>query len=1397
MVTNLSDQNIITETMKTIDEFLSNLTNLDIKLWLENLDEIRLRCNAPKGALTTEIRAELAERKAEIIAFLQQSNLEVNSTCDSITSIQRNQDLPVSFAQARLWFLDRLEGASATYNIPVALRLFGTLNIAALEMAVREIVRRHEVLRTHFELVDDAPIQVISSDLNFAIPVVDLQCLSKPEQFAQVIQFAIAESQLPFELSIAPLIRVTVIRLSKTSHVLLITMHHIISDGWSMGVFIDELSRLYQTFYAGKLPQLPELAIQYADFAYWQRQWLSGDVLQRQLDFWKELLAAAPPLLELPTDRPRPSIQTFAGSFVEFPLDRELSQQLSTLSQQSGTTLFMTLLAAFAVLLARYSGQDDIVIGSPIANRNRSEVESLIGFFVNTLVLRTKLQSNPTFCELLELVKQMTLGAYEHQDLPFEKLVEELQPERSLSYSPLFQVMFEMENTPSGKLELPGLQIQPLEMENINAKFDLTLSIQASESGLICGWEYKTDLFDRSTTDRLAVNFQTLLKSIVANPHQQVAQLPLLSAIEQQQLVEEWNQTHTDYPLDRCFPQLFEAQVARTPDAIAVSFGDRHLTYEQLNIRANQWARHLVELGVGPETIVALVSDRNPDFLTAILAVFKAGGAYLPINPHHPTERIEQVLSQSQVSLILTSSSWISMLTAIANSLNNSPQLIDFHQLNTEYYSSENLPVRCSPSNLAYVIYTSGSTGKPKGAMLEHQGMVNHLYAKVKDLGLTSHDIVAQTAAQTFDISIWQFLIPLLVGARVEIVSTETATDPAQLLSFVEHQHISILEIVPSLLRAILQNIEISTAPPQLSLRWLLLTGETLPPQLCRQWLEYYPNIPMINAYGPTECSDDVTHYPIYQLPAPEILNLPIGRPVANTQLYILDSQLQPVPIGVAGELYVGGAGVGRGYLGDLQLTQQAFIDNPFNPVTSGCLYKTGDKARYLPDGNIEFLGRIDYQVKIRGFRIELGEIEAVLTQHPDIQAAAVIDREDKPGDRYLAAYIVSSQALTTNDMRDFLKQKLPDYMLPGAFVFLDAIPLTTNGKVDRQALPAPDLRTSDTFVPPSDALELQLMQIWEEVLHVSPIGIHDNFFNLGGHSLLAVSLMARIQQQFDKNLSLATLFQGATIAHIAKIIRSTTTDSPFLSTLMPLHSGGSKPPLFFVHPGGGTVLSYLELSRHLDPDQPVYGLESLDLDAQQKLHNKVEDMAAYYIEVMQTVQPQGPYQIGGWSFGGLVAFEIAQQLQAQVQEVSLVVLLDTSPFTEYEELNEADDVDFLEELLARKNGAILGIPPELDVFQAQRLLQVFRGHILAANNYNPQPYGGKVNLFLAEGGIATDSLEAIAGWEKLANKGVNIHWIPGDHHTMVTKPNVLVLAEKLQVCLEKSQKSDQGKHNG
>ncbi|MCP6762150.1 MAG: amino acid adenylation domain-containing protein [Fischerella sp. CENA71] len=1345
---------------------------------------------------------------SESISAMRHAGLGLQASV--IEPVSRNTDLPLSFAQARLWFLDQLEGKTSTYNIPMTLRLVGSLNQVAMKMAVQEIVRRHEVLRTNFKMVNGVSVQVIADDANVSLSVIDLQHLKEVEQSVEVKRLANQEAKCPFDLSNDPLLRVTLLRLGAESHVLLLTIHHIVSDGWSMGIFIQELSELYQTFCAGKPSQLPELPIQYADFACWQREWLSGEVLETQLNYWKQQLTGAPPLLALPTDRPRPSVQTFQSSSEEFQLNRELTSKLKALSQQSGTTLFMTLLAAYVTLLLRYSDQEDIVVGSPIANRNRNEIESLIGFFVNILVLRTQLHGNPTFSELLERVREMTLGAYDHQDLPFEKLVEELQPERSLSHAPLFQVMFMLQNASVGELELPGLTITPLELESSTTTDDLLLSMEETESELIGELTYNSTLFYASTIKRMVEHFQALLESIVTNPQQRLAQLPMLSAAERHQLLVEWNDTHTEYPLEQCFPQLFEQQVARTPEAVAVVFVDaqsaasprvkQQLTYHELNARANRWARYLVDQGVGAETIVALLCDRNIDFLTAMLAVFKAGGAYLPLNPNHPSERIHQVLEQSQVSFVLLTNQLEPIVSQALSKLECTPQVLLLEELANLEGSNENLPVRCQPDNLAYLIYTSGSTGKPKGAMLEHRGMLNHLYAKVTDLQLSEVDVVAQTAPQSFDISVWQFLAVLLVGGRVEIIPNEMVA-PAQLLTLVETQQISILEIVPSLLRMMLQHVELSgvTQPQMFNLRWLLLTGETLPPQLCRQWFEYYPAIPMMNAYGPTECSDDVTHYPIYQSPAPDALNLPIGRPVANTQLYILDNQQQPVPIGVAGELYVGGVGVGRGYLHNWQQTQLNFVENPF--IKGSRLYKTGDKARFLPDGNVEFLGRIDYQVKIRGFRIELGEIEAVLSQHPHVQEAVVISREDQPGIQHLVAYVVANKAMSSaNELRNFLKDKLPDYMVPSVVVILEKMPLTPNDKVDRCALPAPDIQPSLTasFARPRDNLELQLTQIWEEVLNLHPIGIRDNFFELGGHSLLAISLIAKIQSLFGKNLSLAAFFQGATIESLANILRSSTV-SPSWSTLVTIQSGDSKQPFFCVHPGVGTVLAYVDLAHYLGLEQPFYGLESLGLEDEQKPYGQVEQMAAHYIEAMQSVQPQGPYRLGGWSFGGLIAFEMAQQLHAQGQQVSLLALLDTSAVMDSEESQEQDEQDYdvsLEELLVSDDSSILGLPPELDQAQTQRLANIFKSHIKAANSYCYKTYQGKVTLFLAEEGLAVESEEPTLGWKNLAKGGVDIHWIPGDHLTLISKPNVEILAQKLRHCLDNQEANDEGKQN-
>jgi amino acid adenylation domain-containing protein len=1099
------------------------------------------------------INDRIANLSPEKLALLQERLMKKGGSAVKKARISPRQSIapaPASFAQQQLWFLNQLEPDSP-FNISIAVQLNGSLKVDVLEQTLDALVDRHHALRTVFATVDETLVQVILPPQSVVLNTIDLTQLAEERCQIDVGRILKSEPLRPFNLATDLMLRPTLIRLNDREHILLLVMHHIASDGWSVGILFREFASFYGGFAAGNPVVMPELPIQYVDFADWQRQWLTGDVLASQLEYWRQHLADAPRFLTLTTDRPRPSIQTFQGGTKYFQIDRELTRSIRGICQQSGSTLFMLLLAAFATLLSRYSGQDDVVIGSPIANRHRSEVESIVGCFINTLVLRTKLQGNPTFLELLAQVRETTLGAYDRQDFPLEKLVEELQPERSLSHALLFQTMFVLQNAPMGKLELPELSLDLLELEDLSAQNDLFLSMAESDGGLKAELGYNSDLFDRSTIDRLATNFQTLLASIVANPNQRVAQLPILG-IEQEKLLDKWNDTQAAYPLNTCFSQLFEQQVASAPDAIAVVFKNQQLTYQQLNDRANRWAKHLVKLGVEAETIVALMGDRTIDFLTAILAIFKAGGAYLPLNPEHPVERTQQILSQGKVPFILAQQQYLSAVVSIVGQLKIKPQVLYIEDLDRLEYSTENLPIRSTPDNLAYAIYTSGSTGTPKGAMLEQRGMVNHLFAKITDLKLTADDTIAQTATQTFDISIWQFLAALLVGGTVEIIPTEIATDPTQLFTLVEQRQISILEIVPSLLRMMIQQIIDGAIPTKLSsLRWLLLTGETLPPQLCRQWFEYYPTIPMLNAYGPTECSDDVTHYPIEFPPAPEVLNLPIGHPISNTQLYILDHHLQSVPIGVAGELYVGGAGVGRGYLNAPELTDSAFIPNPFSQSASARLYKTGDKARYLTDGNIEFLGRIDFQVKIRGFRIELGEIEAVLDLHPQVREVTVIAREEQAGERYLAAYLVinpgdnsvversRNHRIETSDLRNFIKQKLPEYMVPGAFIFLDSIPLTANGKVDRHALPIPDLKFSsiDAFTLPTTPTQIELAKVWMNVLNLPEIGIHHNFFELGGHSLLATQIMSRLRSIFGIELPLRRLFELQTIAELAESI--------------------------------------------------------------------------------------------------------------------------------------------------------------------------------------------------------------------------------------------------------------------
>ncbi|MEH2221574.1 non-ribosomal peptide synthase/polyketide synthase [Nostoc sp.] len=1079
---------------------------------------------------------------SEHIQRSQQQDLEL--TAPPILPRAKNAELPLSYAQQRLWFLDQLNPNSAFYNLLIALRLVGTLNVATLEQSLIEILHRHEALRTNFAIVDGKPTQIIQTQTNWTVSVVDLQHLTTlalsevevSEQKRASQQLAQQQAIQPFELATQPLVRATLVVLNETEHLLLVCMHHIVSDGWSMGVFVQELAALYNAYSHGQPTPLEPLPIQYADFALWQRQWFQGDVLQSQLSYWQKQLKDAPALLSLPTDRPRPSVQTFAGAYQHFALSEELTTKLTKLSQQQGCTLFMTLLAAYDTLLYRYTGVADILIGSPIANRNRGEIEALIGFFVNTLVMRTDLSGNPSFSELLTRVREMALGAYAHQDLPFEMLVEALQPERNLSHTPLFQVMFVLQNVPMSQVDLTGLTVNPLLVESATAKFDLTLAMENTAAGLAGVLEYNTDLFDSSTIERMADHFVTLLEAIVANPQQRISQLPMLTAVEQQLLID-WNDTRVDYPSDKCIHQLFEEQVKRTPDAVAVVFENEQLTYYELNSRANQLAHYLRTLGVGANELVGICVERSLEMVVGLLGILKAGGAYLPLDPEYPTERLHFILQDAQVQVLLTQHSLIEKLPANQTNL----VCLDTDAQVISLSSQENLITASQANNLAYVIYTSGSTGQPKGVLVNHHALLNLVFWHQRTFEITALDKATQVASTAFDAAVWELWPYLTAGASIYLLKPGIIASPLDLQDWLQNQNITI-SFLPTPVAEQLLSLEWRE---NTALRTLLTGGDKL---------HRYPSsllpFQVVNNYGPTENTVVTTSGIVIDDGLDNNISPSIGRPIANTQIYILDEYLQPVPVGVPGELHIGGASLAQGYLNRSELTQDKFIPNPFqeaavrlhSPDGGSKLYKTGDLGRYLPDGNIEYLGRIDNQVKIRGFRIELGEIEALLNQNSDVQASCVIAREDIPTEKRLVAYVAPHQhsTLAISELRHYLKAKLPPYMMPQAFVILEAMPLTPNGKVDRRALPAPDLhhQLKDKYVAPRTPVEELLAQIWATVLKVEQVGIYDNFFELGGHSLLATQLISRIRSNFQVELPLRELFASATVAELAQSIQ-------------------------------------------------------------------------------------------------------------------------------------------------------------------------------------------------------------------------------------------------------------------
>jgi amino acid adenylation domain-containing protein/non-ribosomal peptide synthase protein (TIGR01720 family) len=1169
-------------------EFLAYLRSLDIKL---SVNEDRLRYNAPEGVLTPNLRAELVQRKAEIIEFLRQIDTSAPAKALAIQPVSREGYLPLSFAQQRLWFFDQLEPDNFAYNEVTTFRLTGSLDMAALERSFSEIVRRHEILRTTFITVEGQAAQVIHPFAGFKISVVDFRNADRPNAEAEA--FIHAEIQQSFDLARGPLLRVHLLRLEAETYILLATLHHIVTDGWSEGVLIKELTALYQYFVNGAQEPypLPELAIQYIDFAYWQRQWLQGPVLENQAAYWERQLGGNLPLLQLPTDHLRPPAQTYQGTTYSAKLPDRLVKSLQQLSQQEGATLFMTFLAAFKALLYRYTAQEDMLIGTPIANRNRSEIETLIGFFVNTLILRTRLDGNPTFRQLLHRVRETALGAYAHQDLPFEKLIETLQPERNLSHQPLFQVMFVFENAAVPALHFPGVTATPLKIKTGAARFDLTLFIEGDQEGLSHIWEYNSDLFEADTIGRMAGHFQTLLEGIVTGGvEQRLSDLPLLTEAEKRQQLIIWNQTQADYPADQCFHQLFEAQAARTPDRVALVFEEQRLTYLELNQRANRLAHYLQKQGAGPETLVALCMERSLDMVIGLLGILKAGAAYVPLDPAYPPLRLAFMLEDSQAPLLLTQQ-WLVDRLGVQDRREpgepKKPILLcldrDWEAVAQESVENPGNPVL--PDHLAYVIYTSGSTGQPKGTMITQQGLVNYLSWAGQAYRVSEGQGAPVHSSLSFDLTITGLFLPLLAGRTVTLLPEDQMAEalPGTLRA---GQDFSLVKITPAHLE--LLNRQLSPERAVGATRSLVIGGEALFGEDIRFWQSHAPDTRLINEYGPTET---VVGCCVYEVPPGTVISgaVPIGRPIANTQLYLLDQYLQLVPVGVPAELYIGGASLARGYLGRPDLTAERFIPNPFNThkelrmtlapacsageneelgieneetnlnqpdfsfliFNSSLLYKTGDLARYRPDGVLEFLGRLDQQVKIRGFRVELGEIEIALSQHPAVKEAVVLARSAVGSDnKRLVAYIVPQPAgdemspsspeasNLVQELRQFLQARLPAYMTPAIFVLLDAFPLTPNGKLDQRALPDPDTSRPEpagTFVASRTQTETILARIWADLLGLKQVGVYDNFFELGGDSILIIQVVARASQA-GLRLTPRQLFQYQTIAELAAV---------------------------------------------------------------------------------------------------------------------------------------------------------------------------------------------------------------------------------------------------------------------
>jgi amino acid adenylation domain-containing protein len=1464
-----------------------------------------------------------AAQRARLLQHLRHKN-QVKAQQQAIPRVDLSAPVPASFAQQRLWFLHQLAPDDPAYNWPASVRCTGPLQPARLQHSLTLLIARHAILRTTFAMIDNQLMQIIapphSENIGLSLPVVSLEQLTPDAQEAEVQRRVQEAARQPFDLSSGPLLRAQVLRLSPSEHVLVLFFHHIIADGWSAGILLRDTLTLYQALAAGDDPAtaLPALPIQYADYALWQRQMLQGESRARLLRYWQQQLGGVPmpeghppgtrplPQLELPTDYPRPTQHSSDGRTAHFDISPATITALRQLVAAHDATLFMGLLALWGALLHRTTGQPDLLIGTPIAGRTRPEVAHLIGFFTNTLVLRLDLSGTPTFRELLTRVRQVCLGAYDHQELPLEQIVEALPVARRGTDNPLFQVFYALDNTPELRFETAELRLEPVAFTSTTVQFDLVLTFRETAAAVSGSLSYRADLFAPDTIARLIGHLRTLLDAAVADPDRSLAVAPMLTAAERQQILVQWNRSEAEYPHEAAIHQLIEEQAARTPHAIAVRHDKQTLTYAALNAQANQLARYLRAQGVSAETRVGIAIEPSVEAIVAMLAILKAGGAYVPLDPAYPAERLRRLFADSQIALVLTQDRLVERLPDTGVTAFCMDR--DWSQVLS--YPTTDLAVTISPDQLAYMIYTSGSTGMPKGVLLSHRGVINNLVWRQNTWPLAAADRVLLNYSLSFDPSVWSIFWPLSAGATLVLVRSEVRYDSAALVRVIAAQQITVLGASPSQHAVLLEDPGIAACT---QLRYVVAGGEQLSGNLQQRFFSRLAAT-LCNCYGPTEATIDATFWICPREDAPQAA--PIGRPLPNVQIYVLDQHMEPLPIGGAGELYIGGVGLARGYHNRPDLTAEKFIPNPFG-TPGGRLYKTGDLARYRADGALEFLGRIDQQVKLRGYRIELGEIETALRQHPAVRDAAVIAREET-GDMRLVAYVVEnneprtensdgaedgslfqehgqSHRCSPQDLRAFLKDRLPEYMVPSAFVLLKALPLNPNGKLDRAALPAVEAESVQDreYVAPETALEVLLVRIWEAILQVHPIGVTDDFFERGGHSLLAVRLLAQIEKQLGQTLSLPIIFAQPTIRRLAAalsdfgwpgVLRQADHLPEIKTPLVAIQPEGSNPPFFLAAPLGGVLPSnilagLLELMPYLGADQPYYGLQVpgvaqelhfyLDLNdpfnpaqiekiAQQFKPDAeiIAASAARCIAAMGEVDPDGPYFIGGFCTGSILAFEIACQLQQQGKSVALLTLIDPPPVATdlqprpigeaspadasqlaaildsfkhpdpaqvawfiardlaNERLSEQSEAMDLEGMIAAfrrldpeqwwEYGAAAlkqAIKSDVDAQELRRLFMIAQINTLSLSytlrSYIPPSYPDGIIIIQSEQ-LSDEAATRRMEWQQLSSQAIAHHQVPGDHSTLFLQPNIQVLVRRLRECIAEAvalQPSKNGKH--